>query len=348
MRESQARLAELDALRGVAVILVVLYHYTTRVGELFPSAAWGEFAFGSYGVHLFFVISGFVIVMTLERSARALDFVVARFSRLYPAYWTGVLATALVLALLRGPMDPPSLSQVLVNLTMLQSFFKVPPVDGVYWTLEVELLFYAMMLGLFSLGWLSRAHRPIAAWLALSALYYSPAWQAGVAGLPLSGLAARLLILEYAPFFVIGVMFYRLHARQGNAAWNYGLAASAWCLVSLTFPAAVAAMILAASGVLWKLSRGGLPVLCFRPLVFFGTISYSLYLVHQNIGQSLIVDLAAAGVGPALRAAVAAAFSIALAAIITFSIERPALKAIRRCYRTRCAPGHRAPSRQAA
>src|SRR3954471_5447882 len=107
-----ARLVELDALRGVAVLLVVAFHYTARFAEAYPAAGAGapDFSFGAYGVHLFFIISGFVIIMTVDRSERAADFVVARFSRLFPAYWTAILITSAVLWLPgRGArQDPPA------------------------------------------------------------------------------------------------------------------------------------------------------------------------------------------------------------------------------------------------
>jgi len=91
------RLAQLDALRGVAALLVVGFHYTTRFDQLYGHA--GEpllsLPWGHYGVNLFFMISGFVIFMTLERTQRATDFVVSRFSRLYPAYWGALLKNRL-------------------------------------------------------------------------------------------------------------------------------------------------------------------------------------------------------------------------------------------------------------
>ena len=332
--ESQARLAELDALRGIAVLMVLAFHYTTRLGELVPGAAWGGFAFGEYGVHLFFVISGFVIIMTLDRSERPADFLVARFSRLYPAYWTGIAVTSLFLWLAAGPFEPPAARQIAVNFSMVQGFFNVPAVDGVYWTLEVELLFYAMALAVFCTGMLRRAHLPILAWLALSALYYSPLWAAHIAGRPLAGLAVRLLILEYAPFFAIGILFYRIYRKQGSEAWNYALVAAAFALVVAKWPLTVSLMIAAACGVLWKVAHGGLRPLRFAPLVFFGTISYSLYLVHQRIGQTVLAELAARGWSPAARLAAATAIAVALAAAVTFLVERPALRAIRQRYRT--------------
>lgn len=349
MLDSQQRLAELDALRGVAVLMVLVFHYTTRFGELFPQAASGlSFPLGAYGVHVFFIISGFVIIMTLDRSERPADFLVARFSRLYPSYWTAILVTTAVLWLCGGPLEAPTASQVAANLTMLHGFFKVPSVDGVYWTLEVELLFYAFALAVFCTGLLRRAHLPVLAWLLLSALYLSPFWPAQIASRPFAGLAARLLMLEFAPFFVIGIMFYRLYRGQGIPVWNYALIAAAWGLLLLTQPLTVTLLVAATCGILWKLVHGGFPALRFRPLVFAGTISYPLYLVHQKVGYALMLDLSKHGWGAATATAAAVAASLALATAMTFLIERPAMQAIRRKYKARKAQSRAIQYRRAA
>lgn len=332
---STPRLAELDGLRGVAVLMVLAYHYTTRFGELFPDWQWGGFALGNYGVHLFFTLSGFVIVMTLERSERAADFLVARFSRLYPAYWTGALVTCGALWLIAGPVRPPSASQLAVNLTMLQGFLHVPHVDGAYWSLEIELLFYAMALAAFATGLLRRADALIAAWLLLAALAASPLWDRHLAGVPAARAAAHLLLLEFAPFFAIGILCYRLYRGQGSAALNHALIGSALAVVALTQAPAVTVMIGAGTFVLWKVGRGGLPLLRLPLLVFLGTISYPLYLVHQKVGHAALFALAQHGWHPLARIAAATGLAIALATAMTFLVERPAMRAIRRRYKAR-------------
>jgi peptidoglycan/LPS O-acetylase OafA/YrhL len=80
---TNSRLAELDALRRLAAFAVVLFHYSTRYDVLFghPSPLAVSFHFGCYGVQLIFIISGFVIYMTLERFKPPLDFVVSRGAR---------------------------------------------------------------------------------------------------------------------------------------------------------------------------------------------------------------------------------------------------------------------------
>jgi peptidoglycan/LPS O-acetylase OafA/YrhL len=56
-----------------------------------PSVPWGYL-----GVNLFFVISGFVIFMTLDRTLVPLDFVISRTSRLFPAYWAAIIITMVI------------------------------------------------------------------------------------------------------------------------------------------------------------------------------------------------------------------------------------------------------------
>jgi peptidoglycan/LPS O-acetylase OafA/YrhL len=131
---------------------------------------------GARGVQLFFIISGFVIFMTLERTRSAMDFVVSRFARLYPAYWAAMYFTiAVVLISPVANYEPESLTQVLANITMWHSLFRIPHVDGAYWTLYVELWFYVSMLVLFVTGRL----RQIELWL-LVALAGAWMWWLGI------------------------------------------------------------------------------------------------------------------------------------------------------------------------
>jgi peptidoglycan/LPS O-acetylase OafA/YrhL len=107
---------------------------------------------GHYGVNLFFIVSGYVIFMTLHRTREPMDFVVSRFSRLYPAYWVAVGLTFAVTALLGLPGKEVSFGQALGNLLMFHGLLGVPDVDNVYWTLQVELLFYAGMFTVHAMG----------------------------------------------------------------------------------------------------------------------------------------------------------------------------------------------------
>ncbi len=89
---SAYRITELDALRGLAALGVVLYHFLTRFQEMYgrEHLAFWDFNVGGYGVWLFFMLSGYVIFMTLDRTRSLFDFAVGRASRLFPTFWVAV------------------------------------------------------------------------------------------------------------------------------------------------------------------------------------------------------------------------------------------------------------------
>src|SRR5258708_16367150 len=93
------RFEEIDVLRGLAAMCVVLSHYSTHCVGFFREAPFGlelHTVYGFYAVQLFFIISGFVISLTLEKSNSWRDFAFSRLSRLYPAYWVAVPPLALL------------------------------------------------------------------------------------------------------------------------------------------------------------------------------------------------------------------------------------------------------------
>ena len=165
------RLSQVDALRGLAALAVILFHFTTRFTDLYrPELQLSvAFPYGHFGVNLFFIVSGFVIFMTLENTTYPMDFVVSRFSRLFPSYWSAIILTFLVTHLLGLPGKLVDLWPALANFFMMHSIFGVPHVDGVYWTLEVEMLFYIGMFLLFRLRWLNHIH-----WVLLAGVLTAP------------------------------------------------------------------------------------------------------------------------------------------------------------------------------
>jgi len=321
------RSRELDAVRGIAAMMVVMFHYTVRYGALWgdPSAPFHA-TFGYLGVQVFFGVSGFVILMTLERSRTASDFVIARASRLFPAYWVAVLATFALLLAFPLPDRVLSWRQGLVNLTMLQAFVNVPHIDGVYWSLEVELVFYAWMLALFAAGWMRHARALMALWLALSiaTLLAALVLHRGV-----PTLASRYLLVDYSAFFSIGAAAYLDFRQRRVAPSTWGLFAlagvAAWLAGGLPGLVVAAAMVLLFALLVWR--RAGL--LNLSPLVFIGTVSYPLYLLHQNIGYVILRNLRAQGVDYGWALALACVVTLAAATALTFGIERPAQRRLR-------------------
>ncbi len=325
---SSRRLYELDVLRGIAALGVVLYHYTTRYDQIYghSQALAINFAYGRFGVPLFFMISGFVILLSLQRTQRLLDFVVGRVARLYPAYWVAIALTFATVALLGLPGRDVSGADALVNLTMIQRFLGIPDVDGVYWTLQVELCFYAVMMAIFQLRLLKHIETVAIAWL----LFNMVRVQFDVIHLPPA--LSPFVLTDYAHLFIIGLACHQIW-KEGGSLVRYGLIASGLMMhamishsVSLT-----ACMIFALS--LFLATHGYLRWISINPLVFLGSISYSLYLIHQNIGYAVLLRLSNWSVNAYLSIAIALIISLAIATLMAYSIERPVTGYLKTLYR---------------
>ncbi len=331
-----SRLVAVDALRGIAAMAVVLFHYTTRFSELYggqgsPSVS---FPHGHYGVNLFFVISGFVIFMTLERTKRPMDFVVSRFSRLFPAYWVAIALTFSVVSVTGLPGKEVTALQALGNSMMVHGFFGIPHVDGVYWTLEVELLFYAWMLLLFVSGHLHRVHFALWFLLGLRLLYHV---MAVAFGINLSWTVSHVLIISYIPWFALGICIYQT-AQRGMVERPVAITAVVSVLaLTIVDGWRIAALAPLFATLVWLAATRRAPWLENRLLAFFGAISYPLYLIHENIGW--VVQRGAQQSGWSFDSSIGAALAVtvSLAALVTWSVERPALQAIRSWHAARSA-----------
>jgi peptidoglycan/LPS O-acetylase OafA/YrhL len=226
---------------------------------------------------------------------------------------------------------------VLFNVTMLQHFIGMRSVDGVYWTLGYELLFYGLALGLFIVGLLRRAELVSAGALLLS-IAYSLALQAGVfaafgpAGHLVKAGLILLLIFQNVQYFVTGMLLHR--------CWKEGVTASRVALIALSvvttlivdsrFMAEMQTLLIVVMAVAISGKAG---VLRSGPLVFLGSISYTLYLTHQDAGYVMIHALETRGASANLAIPVTILTAVAIASLMTALVEQPAMALIRGRYK---------------
>ena len=329
------RLLELDALRGLAAVAVVLFHYTTRYDQLFGHSATlqGDVGWGHYGVDLFFMLSGFVILMTLERTADTWRFAWGRFTRLYPAYWAAAALTFVVVACCGLPGQELSIREALVNLTMIQSLLGSPHIDGAYWSLQAELIFYANMLFIYRWGAFRKPLVTVVGWVGLATLVHctrelaAPRWALVTEVLDE---LATVASLEFIPLFAIGILFYTSRGsvrmpRQTLATWI-------GCLLAVGLVHGTKTMVVdaALSGILLGAVQGRLRFLATRLLVYLGAISYTLYLSHQNIGYVIIRYLESSGVGPPVAILLSLLSALLLADLLHRLVEKPSMQMLRR------------------
>jgi peptidoglycan/LPS O-acetylase OafA/YrhL len=333
---SSNRLVEVDALRGLAAMAVVLFHFTTRFGELYqgnlnPSIS---FPVGYYGVNLFFIISGFVIFMTLERTKRPMDFVVSRFSRLFPAYWFAIFLTFSATHLLGLPGKLVGVGTAFANMLMMHGLLKIPHVDGAYWTLEVELLFYCGMFLLYRMKRLNSIHYVLFGLLLLRVVYYLLEHQFGIS---LPWIIFRLMILQYIPWFALGISVYLLVNHKKTEVWQPAARTAVFAIATLLICESVLVAFLAVifASATFLAASGRLSLLRFWPFVWLGTISYPLYLVHENIGWSIMLQLLSANMTMDVTIILTLGAILLLAGAVTSWVEQPAMQWIRTRYKNR-------------
>ena len=323
------RIEELDGLRGIAAISVVLFHYFTRYDQIYSheNLPDGLFSYGNYGVHLFFIISGFVIFWSLINIKKPLDFVVSRFSRLYPVYWAAMAFTFLCVSTFGLPGREAPVSAFFGNFLMFHSYFHIPNVDGVYWTLSVELTFYLWMLIIFSFKILKRIDV-----IALLALIVSALYQFKI--IALSNLMIDLLIIRWSVFFIIGICLFKIYQKKTTPLTVINFALS----IGLIFLIHGQVSLIICSGIILVIflgTNGYLPFLKNRVLIFLGSISYSLYLIHQNIGYIIINKGYQYDIHPLISIVVSIIFVIMLAVLLNRYVEKPAGRFLKNAYRKR-------------
>jgi len=324
------RYYELDAIRGIAALMVVLFHYTVRYGQIYGYSVDPAFTFelGQYGVLLFFMVSGFVIFLTLDKTDYSVDFIASRFSRLYPAYWFSVIVTFLVVYHFSLPGREVSLQTALLNLTMIQKWLRVGNVDGVYWTLTVELSFYLIMYVLFITKQIKRIDAIAFIWLCI---IIGSKFLEDNNIVQIHWFLKLLLLLENGNLFIAGIMFYKIMHRGSYS--NYVV-----LLITLLAEYYLHGKTVYLVGgyffLFFLFSKGLLVFLSVRPLVYLGTISYSLYLIHQNIGFVIIRNLESNGMmNPFSIIIIPVGVSITIAALMQAYIEKPSLSFMRNSWK---------------
>jgi peptidoglycan/LPS O-acetylase OafA/YrhL len=309
-----------DGLRGVAVMLVVLRHVMRT--DVFGLHWFHSVQLGRMGVHLFFVISGYVIGALLTNQPSDLRtlgrFMARRLVRLTPPYYVAIaLSIALTTAIYQHVYPTGHYVDLRPDLLLCSLSYVCYPLGldmyvPVGWSLEIEVQFYLLACGIV----------PLAVWLGAPA-----AWLAAAALLALSPLVPATTALYYAPPFVIGMAIVAL--RRG----------------ALGLPLFVAITAAIAAGWAWMLADpwtgaivalGGLAIAVRfpmpRPLVWIGGISYSLYLTHEKLGPPFVRGIKKLGFSTVdtgwliLWTGLAVAGCIAAAWVMHRLVELPAVR----------------------
>ena len=326
---------------------MVLYHYTARdfqhlYSDENPFSTFALFSqFGYLGVDLFFIISGFVITLSVE-NRKPMEFAISRFSRLYPCYWVAITFTAVIVTLLPDQSGDITLGQYFANFLMFHPDLGFRNIDGVYWTLQVELQFYLLVFFLMVSGLINRYRWWLSIWLGFTVTYllFSEPFFMG-----------WIINPHWSSYFIAGVAFYLIMTRGISSYSLLVVMVSLIVSVILAFKN-VAAFIPAAGvmegvvagvlvcgiyGVFFLFSTG---VAALRPMpwvIFLGGLTYPLYLFHNRAGR-VIFDAWALIVGPFFTLGLLIGGMLAVSAVAYLFVEKRLAGIVRRRLRTMLMP----------
>ena len=293
----------IDGLRGVAALLVVWQHVTESLVQL-PSIAKNgtlladlskSFDFGRIGIICFFIISGYVIPSSLTGKSKQQaikKFALRRVFRLYPAYWLSLLGIIIFYKMTHFRVET---STILANTTMLQSFFGKNHLIGLYWTLQVELIFYTLCAFLF---YFARLNKPRFIMQIIWLLFiFFVIEQVIINYTTMLNWTKEFQFLPYLlALMFLGSLFRKLHDEPENTKIKYYVwVGTALCLGLPVFLLVSSALgfDLAANAFRFGIAHTsgfiifflGIKYLKNAPkfLLWLGTISYSLYLFHPLV-----------------------------------------------------------------
>lgn len=306
-----SRLKILDGLRVVAIIMVILFHYFYLYNGQFYNITIIDknyFKYGYLGVQLFFIISGFVITLTLTKCSNFLSFIVKRWIRLFPGMIICSVLTFLIISIFDTKNYFPE-SKRLINLIISNTFvspsvinplFKVKTayIDPPYWSLWVEIQFYVIIGVIYFLDKINFIRNFLILSVFLATLFFishETSLLPHKTNLLLSIVLEIFNFSKHALWFALGVLIYQLYYFDHNKYINYILIV---CIVILqlwflNFEYYSFIFISLCTFIFYSFLYNQ-KILVFLTNNLFqklGIASYSIYLIHQNLGILLLSKL---------------------------------------------------------
>lgn len=302
----------LDGLRGVAILLVAIFHGYYRYSDVIPYGNYlNSFSLARYGwlgVELFFMISGFVIYMSVEKYKTFGAFMFRRWVRLFPAMlFCSLLIFITAHYFPERPAGLPTISDVLSGLLFIDPAWlnliisnKLGLLEGAFWSLFVEFKFYI----LFGFMYYYFGKTTAKAMLFISffstviikvIVKYSYLSSHSII-VALNNIFSIYFTFGYFIWFLIGVLVYELRKDWSiNKVIQILFSSLLACLYiresqssdySFVFAAMLITIFIAPI-----YNKYIMRMLTARLLIFYGFISYPFYLLHENFMIATLVKL---------------------------------------------------------
>jgi len=291
--------APLDVVRFFAAFWVMNFHYFLGYDG---GLHW--YRYGNLGVQLFFIVSGFVIVQSLQGKTLN-EFATGRFIRLFPLFWILCTVTYIITLIVPGA-DPVHFSEYVISMTMLGDKFGsvfgfTRLVDAAYWTLAVELIFYAAIAVFVKLFSYERLRYFFLIWFLITVVAFTTHND--------QTFFFKLLLVRHASYFIFGGMLALIATGtikttyDKYSAWILMLMAA--CYATYIHPRALPPyftphlsdvqnitilniVFFVGIGLLVYSSRYLTNKKVLNVFAILGGLTYPLYLLHQTIGNTLI------------------------------------------------------------
>ncbi|WP_316824791.1 acyltransferase [Pedobacter miscanthi] len=313
---NKKEISGIQILRGLASLAVVLCHASFAL-TAYPALS-GFLMNGQLGIHIFFFISGYIVIYSLLKNKYSVKyffhFLAKRSIRIDPMY---ILTIFLTLAsfwvfsffpTFKGKAIPFIFQQFAAHLIYIVPFTKWPFYNHVFWTLCIEFQFYILIGTLYFVvnKWPFKAIFIIA--FSLCCFINVP--------------NSYYLLINYAPIFAMGIALIEYQMTKKNIYAICFIVCG--ILTYLHFDLLTLALILASAAVVVLNKKK------YLILIFFGNISYSLYLIHplvllylNGITRRFLPHLLSYQLIVLMMQLI---FSIAVAYLFYFLIEKPSIK----------------------
>jgi peptidoglycan/LPS O-acetylase OafA/YrhL len=253
--------------------------------------------------------------MTITKVNTAKEFIWKRFVRLYPVFWICMILTFIITSIAGIERFERNWYEFLVNFSMIPGLLKVKAIDGVYWSLQIELFFYGFILLLYKFNLLKKLKVTLIIWILTSAILQF---------FINSTVLKVLFFTDFAYLFIAGICFYKLYIGEKNLIYHFII------LLTIIYGGLLSSniefsIILFSYFIFYFVIYKKLNFLSkIKPLVFLGEISYELYLVHQFIGYIIILKLYQFGItNYFILLLIPIISSIIISWIIAYYIEKP-------------------------
>lgn len=271
------QMKSIQILRGIAALMVLFTHIGFKSVQLGFNES-NFFPYGGYGVDIFFMISGFIMMLVTAKKRKKTEFIVDRFIRIIPAYWSVTL-----LALFAFMVAPNLVNSsggttgIFQSFTLIKIPFDVKFLVNNGWTLSFEFLFYFSLLFLINKSHSVKAILLFLVFTLMTCMYY------------LNSNSDYMLFYSVIKYeFILGMSLFLILSDSKNEI-IIGLILSILSLIIISINRdisldvrALPVLIIATAILLVILQESKIndKNTFFKFLLYAGNISYSLYLIH--------------------------------------------------------------------